>query len=304
MIHYQENYQLNKQKWDACIAKSFNGIIYAYSWYLDIVSPGWKGLVEDDYISVMPLCSRKKIGISYLFQPFFTQQHGVFSTAKLTEDKTNEFLNAIPNTFKLIEINLNTFNKTNDSTFTIEKKLNIELDLIESYENISKNYSQNHQRNIKKSHQNGLVISHQANIQDVIDIFKANRGKDIETFRRKDYETLTKLIEHCSNAGIGHTIGVFNSNNTLCAGAFFIESNNKVIFIFSGANEEAKEKGAMFFLLDSFIKENAQKNITLDFEGSNDENLARFYKGFGSKECVYLHLRRNRLPFFIKWLKK
>ncbi len=85
MIHYQENYQLNKQKWDACIAKSFNGIIYAYSWYLDIVSPGWKGLVEDDYISVMPLCSRKKIGISYLFQPFFTQQHGVFSTAKLTE---------------------------------------------------------------------------------------------------------------------------------------------------------------------------------------------------------------------------
>ena len=77
-----------------------------------------------------------------------------------------------------------------------------------------------------------------------------------------------------------------------------------MIFIFSGANEEAKEKGAMFFLLDSFIKENAQKNITLDFEGSNDENLARFYKGFGSKECVYLHLRRNRLPFFIKWLKK
>ena len=60
----------------------------------------------------------------------------------------------------------------------------------------------------------------------------------------------------------------------------------------------------MFLLLDSFIKENSQKNITLDFEGSNDENLARFYKGFGSKECVYLQLRRNRLPFLINWLKK
>jgi len=304
VIQYLENYQINKQKWDACVAKSFNGIIYAYSWYLGIVSPDWKGLVEDDYISVMPLCSRKKIGISYLFQPFFTQQHGVFSTARLTEDKTNEFLSSIPTIFKLIEINLNTFNKTSDTSFTIEKKSNIELDLIESYENIAKNYSQNHQRNIKKARQNGLVISYQVNIQDVISVFKDNRGKNLETFKKKDYETLTKLIEHCTNCGIGHTVGVFNSDKTLCAGAFFIESNNKVIFIFSSTNKEAKEKSAMFLLLDSFIKENSQKNITLDFEGSNDENLARFYKGFGSKECVYLQLRRNRLPFLINWLKK
>jgi hypothetical protein len=64
------------------IARSFNGIVYAYSWYLDIVSPGWDALVKDDYKSVMPLTWRKKYGIKYLYQPFFTQQLGVFSSDK------------------------------------------------------------------------------------------------------------------------------------------------------------------------------------------------------------------------------
>ena len=103
--------------------------------------------------------------------------------------------------------------------------------------------------------------------------------------------------------GKAQVINVLNENMELCAGAFFIESNNKVIFLFSGLSEEGKSLNAMPFLIDSFIKQNSGKNITLDFEGSNDVNLARFYKSFGSKECVYPQLKINRLPFPIKLLK-
>ncbi len=60
----------------------------------------------------------------------------------------------------------------------------------------------------------------------------------------------------------------------------------------------------MPFLIDSFIRQNAGKNITLDFEGSNDLNLARFYKSFGSKECAYQQVKINRLPFPVNLLKK
>jgi hypothetical protein len=41
----------------------------------------------------------------------------------------------------------------------------------------------------------------------------------------------------------------------------------------------------------------------LDFEGSNNPELARFYAGFGANESIYLHFVINRLPFPFSYLK-
>jgi hypothetical protein len=114
---------------------------------------------------------------------------------------------------------------------------------------------------------------------------------------------LRRLLQALDGRGRLHTRGVLNADGTLLAGAFFCDANGKVIFLFSGNSAEGKEKGAMFFLIDSFIQENAQKNLILDFEGSNDPHLARFYKGFGAKECVYLQAKRNTLPWYLRWYK-
>ena len=48
---------IDKKHWDDCISKSFNGNVYAWSWYLDIVHPKWEALVENDYERVMALPS-------------------------------------------------------------------------------------------------------------------------------------------------------------------------------------------------------------------------------------------------------
>lgn len=310
MIRYLKNEDIDRRKWDEAITRSFNGIVYAYSWYLDIVSPEWDALVKDDYKTVMPLTWRKKYGINYLFQPFFTQQSGIFSSAQLSADVVTEFLSAIPKHFKFAETNLNTFNTCNlsslsgSSNFTIKQNLTHELDLIEEYENLAKKYSDNLKRNLKKAANNNLqtILSNQP--EPVIKLFRKNRGAQIANLKERDYKTLTQLMYHAIHRGRAQVINVMNEHNELCAGAFFVESNNKAIFLFSGLSEEGKELGAMPFLLDSFIRQNAGKNITLDFEGSNDINLARFYKSFGSKECVYLQVKINRLPFPLNLLKR
>src|ERR1039458_6261489 len=105
MIRYIHHSQINKKDWDSCIGNSANTTIYAYSWYLDAVCPAWEALVEGEYETVMPLTPNKKYSIHYLFQPFFTQQLGVFSNYLRTESKINQFLSAIPEKFKFVEIN-------------------------------------------------------------------------------------------------------------------------------------------------------------------------------------------------------
>ena len=78
VIQYLPHAQINKTKWDACIAAAPNGLIYAHSWYLDEIIETWDALVMNDYESVMPLPYRKKYGVLYLFHPPFVAQLGLF----------------------------------------------------------------------------------------------------------------------------------------------------------------------------------------------------------------------------------
>ncbi|MCF8297758.1 MAG: hypothetical protein K9J13_09470 [Saprospiraceae bacterium] len=300
MIRYLTSQEIDFDKWNNCISNSINGLVYAYSWYLDIVCDSWDALVEDDYVSVFPLTFNSKANIHYLFQPVFTQQLGVFSTQGITTEKTNRFFNAIPSRFKLIEINLNKLNEMDLPQLKKEKWLTHELELINSYENIFKNYSSNVKRNIKKAQEQKVNISKNLKPEDVISLFRNNKGKNIKSLKDADYERLRRLIYKCIYNDKVSIYGAYSAKNELCAGAFFVESNKRAIFLFSGTSDEARENGAMSFLIDSYIKENSQKEITLDFEGSNDENLARFYKSFGAKEYYYLHIYLNRLPFLQK----
>ena len=112
-ISYLTYQQINKKKWDACIDTASNGLIYAYSFYLDAMARNWDGLVlstgphlENDYEAVMPLTWNKKYGISYLYQPPFTACLGIFGD-QISAETVNEFLKAIPSSFSYWDIYLN-----------------------------------------------------------------------------------------------------------------------------------------------------------------------------------------------------
>lgn len=298
-INYLDNSEIDKKKWDECIKKSFNGIIYAYSWYLDIVCEDWAALVDDDYLRVFPLPIKYKYGVHLVYQPFFTQQLGVISQNILTQEVVEKFLLAIPKRFKYIELNLNTLNKVDASKYKVRACLNHELDLINSYENIHKKYAENLKRNLKKAEQSGLFINPNTKPDEIIRLFKLNKGKQLSHLRENDYITLHRLIYAAIGKGVAKIYAVYSAQNQLCAGAFFLNSNRKLTFIFSGMNEEGKRVHALAFLIDQVIREHSTKHLTLDFEGSNYEGLARFYKSYGSEKINYFNIIINNLnlPF-------
>lgn len=301
MINYLKHNEIDKVKWDACIKESFNSMVYAASWYLDLVHEEWDALVEGDYERVMPLTGRKKYSVYYLFQPFFTQQLGVFSKSILTPSIIKEFIDHIPAHFQYIDINLNSFNRFEDKNLILQSNKNFVLDLINEYPKLAAKYSVNTKRNLKKSAASKLSCIKSIKPEVIITLFRENRGKMITKWKDRHYIQLQKLIYTSIHKGRGNTYGIFDENNQLCAGAFFVSSNNRLIFLFSGSNDIAKEKAAMTMLIDEVIKEFAPGNMVLDFEGSNDPNLARFYRGFGAKESSYLSLRINKLKFPLNW---
>lgn len=302
MIKYRKHNQINTSKWDNCIKQSFNGNSYAYSWYLDLVHEDWDALVEDDYQRVMPLTLKTKYGITYYYQPFFTQQFGVFSISILSPDIVDAFIKKIPAHVKLIDVNFNSFNKIVDEKYNTISNTNYLLDLITDYRKLAIKYSTNTKRNLKKSLKNNLTFMKGIKPEAVISLFKNNKGSEIKVWDDSNYNVIQRIMYTAIHKGQGFTCGVYTEHNELCAAAFFTNNNSRLVFLFSGANELARTVGAMPMLIDTVIKENASTPQILDFEGSNDDNLARFYKGFGAKKTMYTRLKINRLNFIVKIL--
>ena len=206
MIKYLKNHEIDREKWDKCISSSPNSIIYAYSWYLDIVAQNWEALVEDDYVSVFPLPIKRKFGIKYSVQPHWTQQLGLFSSNSINTEKLNEFLRAIPKSFLFYQINLNSFLKVEPtSELKIIQNNNFCLDLIYSYDVLYSAFSKNLKRNLNNPKAK-VEIFKTAKVEDIVELFKKGRGKEISNLDTYGYKLLVQLIykaQYLSLAEIG-----------------------------------------------------------------------------------------------------
>ena len=308
MIQHIKHKSIDLAKWDALISDC--GLVYAQSWYLDIVHPDWSALVLDDYEAVMPITGRKKFGVNYLFQPFFVQQLGVFSRRKVTAEMLQDFLNAIPKKFRFAEIRLNEGNVVENQLQGIEYHRNVVLDLNQDYDTIRANYHTNTKRNLAKAENLGLQVVENVELQQIVRLFRENRGATVGIWGDAEYATLINLGESAMKRDAAFTLGVTEKDSVqLLCGALFMKTASRVIFLFSGNCDKGKAIQAMTFLMDSVIQHFANQSITFDFEGSDDKDLARFYLGFGGEERWYPGITSNALSpigkrFLNLWKKR
>ena len=302
MIKYLRHSEIDRGKWDSCIRTSENGLIYAYSWYLDIIHPGWEALVKDEYAAVMPLTGGRKFGVSYLFQPFFAQQLGVFSTDCMNL-KDNEFINAIPAKFRFVEIRLNALNALPPTAKGVGNHADFLLFLDAPYGFLRNRYHTNTKRNLAKAENNRLHLVKNVDIETVIDLFRANRGAAVTHWGDAEYARLQHLAVEAMQRNQAFVYGVAapDSDEIVC-GALFMKNKGRVVFLFSGCNGKGKSLQAMTFLIDSVIREYCNQQCALDFEGSDNANLARFYEGFGSENFAYQSFSASRMSFLGRFL--
>lgn len=303
-IRYIQREHINVDKWDACIDAAPNGLIYARSWWLDKMADSWDALVVGDYESIMPLTWKKKYGIKYLYQPYFTPSLGPFyKTGNTIELK--DFIAAIPAAFKFVDIDINELASKDKLTapgVSIINRTNFWVHIADEQSD-GKNYNRLAKRKINTALSSGITFSNEVSIGSVINEYRKNYESAHAAINEAHY---TKLLAACNIAlekGNVSTYGAFQGNEMI---AFYLVLHDQRFSysLLGGSNAAGKETGAFYFLTHQAIEDAKRRKNTFRFEGSDIEGIAFFNKQFGSVPETYSHIKINRLPWPISLLKR
>jgi hypothetical protein len=318
-IHYLQHQDIDKSLWDKCINLSVNGLVYPYSWYLDMVAVKWDALVLDDYKAVMPLPFRQRMGWLSVYQPRYAFQLGVFTGAHINPGLVDEFLNAIPGKYKKVEQNLNIYNKVKNHKWLSKQYFSYQLDLIVPYSFLTSKYSQQVHQTLWTAQHNKIQVYKQLNLKEFLILKKENA---LEPISFDELDLLRKIIPFCLNYNLGEIYGAYDENNMLVAAAFFVKTHQKSILLVSAQSDDGKDLGALAAILDRYIGHNSEndgkdlgaltaildryighnseKKLTLDFASQlNNEDIS-LYTGLGAQPVSFAGIKQTRIPIFGK----
>jgi hypothetical protein len=300
VIIYHKNNEIDREQWDNCIKNTAGAKPYAYSWFLDTMSPGWQALVDDDYDSVFPVPGFSKFGIQYIATPVFLQQLGAFSPDNPSE-KIGEFLEYMPSFFKLVDLCIK--EKIDVPGYKLTEKVNFELDLSKSYDTLYNDFSKHCKRNIESSVKRKPELVTDITPDELIDLFVQNKGKEINGIKPRDYLRLKTLMKFCIINKKGRLIGVRESRRRLIFGVFVIEIKGNTTFHFVVNTPKSRDRRIGYFLVNEYIKDHSSTKTILDFAGSSIPSIASFFESFGSTPKPFYRIYRNKLFWPLRILK-
>ncbi|MFB6316974.1 GNAT family N-acetyltransferase [Saccharicrinis sp. FJH54] len=303
MIRFLKRKDIDDSKWDALVAHSWHETSYGYCWYLDRVTSEWHGLVLDDYSAVMPLATSVKFGIPYVLNVPFMQYTTVYGT-RPDPGLFRRFMEAVPDRFRFLDFKVFLPFEPQLDNAEVTSHTNLVLDLNNPLSDLKTGFNTNTKRNLKKADRQNITVRSMVDPEPLLETYRQFK---LRKYNSK-FDDLLKgrirdIIHYGVENGLGDLVYAYDSDNRYLGGTYFQKSGSRFIYLFSAAEETAQKTGAMAFIVWKQIEKNAGKRKILDFEGSDIEGIARFYKGFGSTEEKYYHIKINRLPRIIKWIK-
>jgi hypothetical protein len=294
-IHYLRRKDIDTEKWDACIH-----LIYGKSYYLDHMTAGqWDALVKGDYEVVMPLTWKKKWGVRYLYQPPFTQQLGLFATDMIPPPLIDAFLKESGRHYKFAEIFLNYQNAHPG----LQPFTNFILDLHTSHGELTAGYGPSLPNDLKKAGRSSLQYTGDIDLLQTLSLYQQYCSPRLPHVKEEAYTRFQALCITLQQKGQLLLRGVRDSRQQLLATALLPRDKNRLYLVQSTVSVAGREKKANHFLLDRLIHEFAGQDLVLDFEGSEEPGIARFYRNFGSQDQPYYYYDHNKLSWPFRLFK-
>lgn len=298
-LHYLSYKEIDRKKWDGCIATAENSLIYGYFFYLDALTKNWDAIIVNDYESVLPLPWKKKWGIKYYCNPPFTAQLGLFK--KSASVITAEILTLMHQKVKYGDV---FFNYKNTHAFSTLPQTNYVLNLRNGYECIFSNYKKGLKESLNKCHTKEFIYSSTENLDHAIELYKQYHLFKIPHLSTADCDRFLTLCQLLFDKKMGFTRSVLNNKNELLSIGIFLFDGKRIYNMINVTTAEGRLKESNAFLLDRVINEFSGKDIIFDFEGSDLEGVQFFYKKFNPVNEPYFLYHYNHLPGWIRRFKK
>lgn len=302
--------QISEHQWNTFIGASPQRVVYAYTWYLDVVAEEWGALVgeyEGRWQAVMPLPLKKKWGIGVVQQPLFCQFLGVFThTQHLVAEAELLLLRSLPKYFRYVSVYQGRFQLPTSSfpmAFEVMPSTTFTIDLSVGYEQIFRNYTPDRQRNLRIARQADWQLVEGQDTDSMARLFRQNHAAQIKGgVGEEAYQKLQQLYEvfQKSNAV---KLWYATQNGIIEAGAMFVIWDGRIIYLFNAASQGGRKANARTWLIDKVIQMYAGQNFVFDFESPSVETIADFYQSFGAKEEFFFSIRLNSLVWPLKQIQ-
>jgi len=315
MIRYISHEEIDRPQWDTLINEAPNGLIYALSWYLDIVSPGWAALIKMEqgrYVAVLPLPEHRKFGIRYLQQPLFAQQLGLFYTQGTPPTSADwaEVGELLHQRFRIIT--QYAFNTGNTELLGVGQPglagvafTTYYLPMQPAYPQLLASYKPNRRWRLNQARRRGLHIEPSTDIDLMVKIFAENTAPKIYGVIGEAYEyrILRALYAAASQRGLAHMWQARAASGEVIAMGLLFRFKQQLTYIFNCSTVAGKEAGAISVLLDELFRAYAGQALVFDFEAPEVPNVAHFYSSFGPVPTAFLAVSADRLPWPVRQLK-
>ncbi|HQQ94613.1 MAG TPA: hypothetical protein PLQ93_08675 [Bacteroidia bacterium] len=297
MFQLVQHTQIDLERWNNTVMSSAFPSLFAQSFFLDAVAPGWDALVWGDYQTVFPLCSKRKYGIPYLPQPLFTGQLGLFG--KIDPERETALYAYLKKTFRLVEYELNCMHKLNPDGFRTMRTFVIDY-------NKPIVYNQNTKRNISKARQLGLSVTL---LDQAVALKHAHLYLDpfLSTnlgFGTQALAVFHHLLKACSEQGKLHSLQVNDERGDVRAIAHFVISPSHVVYLKGTNLDKTENSGSMHLLMHHAIMQFKQEDRIFDFAGGTIQGIGNFFKGLGGEELKYPKFMHSSLPGWTSWIRR
>jgi hypothetical protein len=226
---------------------------------------------------------------------------GAFSPDKPAANAIIEFLDYMPEVFRLTDLNVG--QKVEYPGYKVTEKSNYELSLSPHFEKLWDSYTPECRKYISTASKKGYVISGNVSPEELMSIYPGNLGFSLRGVKSNDYDRLLDLIRYCLSNGKGSILGVRTPRKKLVYGIFMIKIPGSITIVLESNTARSVEKHIGFLVINEIIKENSTIASRLDFAGTWDRSAVPVGKSFGGKNIPYYRIFRNRLLLPARLLK-
>ena len=177
------------------------------------------------------------------------------------------------------------------------------LDLSMHIDEIWKRMSNERRKNIKKGIKDNLITKK-------IDDFEVVRSLVLMTYSRQEKKInefyLNKVLFEFANKNNSYAYATYKGDEAI-ASTFCIYDTKSAYYLMGGYNYKNKHNGAGAMSIWESIKYAKIKGMKFfDFEGSMNQNIERYFRGFGGQLIPYFSVNKAKLPLelLLKFYKR